>query len=141
MPNNECHPSGLGMIGTDIGSVNANLVSYNNNSLVDYTLVVALGGFDIVTGVTYTAALAQSLNFTYNVNSPSGSLQSSYSNMLIDMTTGNIQFNGEVTFTKLDPIDSLISGTFSFTGYDVFDPTNTVAITNGTFQDLPCQVM
>ena len=108
MYNNACLTSGVGMIGTDIGSIGANLAYYGptvsyNNGLPDYILTVACGDLSIVTGVTYTAGSLLSLNFTYNDYS-SGSLQAAYSNV-----------NGEVTFTKLDLTNSLISGTFSFT--------------------------
>jgi hypothetical protein len=115
-----------------------------------------IGGYTDVTFVNIDASSANSTSDnislciyyftgvgTYPLNSPplqapysSGVFNTGVSSSVVEYVT-NTNHPGSVTFTKVDILHNLVSGTFSFTAIQNNTGPGIVNITNGSFSNLP----
>ena len=112
--------------------------SYNNGR-PDYTLVAGVTDVnnEVTTG-TYTADPSvpyPHVAIAYYDYPPGQTII--YYNIIAQ--TG--QTNGTITFTDIDYVNQVVSGTFSGTLYENMQQVDSVVITNGTFQDIPFTIM
>ena len=111
--------------------------TYNNGN-ADYNLTAQITDFNGLSTVTYTAGSLGAgipfIDFGY-IEHISG-VQSNYTSLL----TSTGVTNGTITLTKLDLSNLVVSGSFSFIGYNVSNQSDVMDISNGTFQDVPFEI-
>jgi hypothetical protein len=134
---NDCMPGSLVSLGqtqSEIVAANVILVNYSAVGVNEFTLQLTVSdGNGMSVGMPYNAdnSMGAQVNMSYF-----GGGGQSWTNA----STLNNTVNGTVTFTEIDISNLVTSGTFSFTGYGSSNPSDSIVVTNGTFQDIPITV-
>ena len=141
----------------DDSNGNENTTTYNFSAKVDGVLFQYNAHYSFITNPSNSYSIA--INFCYNDIWKNWSLQffgettgtypfttgfpspgdatGSYSEGPTGSVTGYEAVSGSVIVSEIDTVNNTISGTFSFTGEDENDSTNTISVTEGTFTKVP----
>tara|TARA_B110000285_G_scaffold32349_1_gene33673 strand:+ start:2409 stop:2999 length:591 start_codon:yes stop_codon:yes gene_type:complete len=134
---NFCMPGSLVSLGqtpSEILAANVTLVNYSAIGVNEFTLQLTVSdGNGMSVGMPYSADINMDPQVSISYFGGGGETWTNASSL-------NNTVNGTVTFSEIDISNLLISGTFSFTGYGSSNPSDSIVVTNGTFQDIPITV-
>lgn len=137
IPGGLCNPGSVvsyGQTSSEIVAAHISLVKYSAAGLNEFIMNLTVSDANgISIGMPYQAdiSMPELVTFAYN-----GGGSQTFTNISLLNNTAN----GTITFTEIDVSNLVSSGTFSFTGYAESNPSDSILVSNGTFQDIPISV-